>query len=248
MDDRYLSETQLLDYNHPSITQLVQEKQWERLDDYGKIGAVYDFVRNDIVFGYNESDDIPASKVLQDGYGQCNTKSTLLMALLRKVGIPCRFHGFTINKQLQKGAIAGLAYRFTPQNVIHSWVEVYYQGEWINLEGCILDEAYLGQLQKAFPCIEGSFRGYGVATINFKAPPIQWQGKDTYIQKEGITQDYGVFDAPDDFYARYGANLGGMKKFLYKHLVRRRINSNVSRIRSGERWKTQRTCKRLVSA
>jgi hypothetical protein len=235
MDDRYLSETPLLDYNHPSITQLVQEKQWERLDDFGKIGAVYDFVQNDIVFGYNESDDIPASRVLQDGYGQCNTKSTLLMALLRRVGIPCRFHGFTIDKRLQKGAITGLAYRFTPQNVIHSWVEVSYQGAWINLEGCILDEAYLGQLQDAFPGIEGSFCGYGVATTDFRDPPIRWQGKDTYIQEEGINRDYGMFDAPDDFYARHGANLGGIKGFLYKHLVRKGINSNVCRMRAGKR-------------
>lgn len=40
-------------------------------------------VRDDIVFGYNIDDEIPASKVLADGYGQCNTKGTLFMALLR---------------------------------------------------------------------------------------------------------------------------------------------------------------------
>lgn len=65
-------------------------------------GAIYDFVRNDIAFGYNSSDDIKASAVLADGYGQCNTKGTLLMALLRKAGIPCRLHGFTIHKNFRQ--------------------------------------------------------------------------------------------------------------------------------------------------
>jgi transglutaminase-like putative cysteine protease len=70
---------------------------------------VYDFVRNEIAFGYNAGDELPASAVLADGIGQCNTKATLLMALMRAVGIACRFHGFTIDKPLQKGAItAGL--------------------------------------------------------------------------------------------------------------------------------------------
>jgi transglutaminase-like putative cysteine protease len=131
--DQYLKETTLLDYTHPMIDKLVLVRQWAELTEHDRIGAVYDFVQNEIAFGYNESDDMPASKVLQDGYCQCNTKGTLLMALLRRVCIPCRFHGFTIDKQLQKGAITALAYKLAPQQIIHSWVEVSYQGEWVPL-------------------------------------------------------------------------------------------------------------------
>lgn len=65
------------------------------------------FVRDEVTFGYNASDDLPASRVLADHIGQCNTKGTLLMALLRAVGVACRFHRFTIDKALQKGAITG---------------------------------------------------------------------------------------------------------------------------------------------
>ena len=42
---------------------------------------------------------------MADGTGQCNTKSTLLMALLRAVGIPWRFHGFAISKPLWKASL-----------------------------------------------------------------------------------------------------------------------------------------------
>ena len=37
----------------------------------------YNYVRDDVLFGYNIDDGISASKVLADGYGQCNTKGTL---------------------------------------------------------------------------------------------------------------------------------------------------------------------------
>lgn len=229
--EKYLNETKLLDFGHPDVAKLVNNQKWKNLSEYEKIGSAYDFVQNDITFGYNETDEIPASAVLNDGYGQCNTKGTLLMALLRCVGIPCRFHGFTIDKKLQKGAITGLPYLLAPTSIIHSWVEVYYQGNWLNLEGFILDKEYLSKLQCHFPDIEGSFCGYGVATSNFKNPKIDWNGADTYIQKNGINNDFGVFDDPDSFYREHGSNLGGIKAVIYKYIVRKLINSNVSKIR-----------------
>lgn len=229
--DTYLRETPILNFNHPDIVALVEARNWNALSDYDKIGAIYDFVQNEILFGYNESDDLPATAVLQDGYGQCNTKGSLLMALLRSVGIPCRFHGFTIDKELQKGAITGIPYKLAPQNIIHSWVEVFYEGEWVNLEGFILDKPYLQNLQEKFSTTEGSFCGYGVATNNFKNPAVAWVGKDTYIQKEGINQDFGVFAEPDAFYEKYGANVSGLKAVFFKSIARKLMNANVARIR-----------------
>jgi hypothetical protein len=231
---RYLKETPLLDFSHPWLTELVKNRGWASLPEYERIGSIYAFVQNEIAFGYNEADDIPASAVLKDGYGQCNTKGTLLMALLRKCGVPCRFHAFTINKELQKGAVFGLAFDLTPPNIIHSWVEVWYENKWINLEGFIVDQPYLKSIQGRFPAVEGAFCGFAIATKNLKNPPIEWKGADTYIQKEGINYDYGVFDAPDEFYDEHGANLSGIKHFLFRHVVRKLINNNISRIRMGK--------------
>ena len=233
MMEKYFAETEMLDFSHPDLMTLVQGNKWNELPEYERIGAVYNFVQNDIVFGYNESDDIPASKVLKDGYGQCNTKGTLLMALLRSVGIPCRFHGFTIDKKLQKGAITGIAYGIAPRNIIHSWVEIFYQEKWINLEGFILDDQYLNELQTIFSEVTGPFCGFGVATADFQNPSVKWTGGDTYIQKEGINNDYGVFDSPDVFFEKSGGNLNGIKKVLYKYLVRKLMNANVNKIRGG---------------
>ena len=231
--NRYIRETPLLDYSTVSIQHLIESKQWKKLDTFKCIKAIYDYVRNDILFGYNRSDQLSASQVLQDGYGQCNTKGTLFMALLRAVSIPCRLHGFTIRKALQKGAMTGFVYRLAPENVVHSWVEVYFEDRWLSLEGFILDAAYLSRLQAKFSDCSGSFCGYGVATLDFQNPPIDWNGNDTYIQKEGINQDFGVFDAPDDFFAAHPQELSPMKKFAYENIGRQLMNSNVKRIREN---------------
>jgi hypothetical protein len=232
--DIYLNETPLLNFNHRSLIDVVKYRDWNALPEDDRIGQVYDFVQNEIAFGYNEADNIPASKVLSDGYGQCNTKGTLLMALLRACNIRCRFHAFTIDKALQKGAISGLAYILAPRSIIHSWVEVWFENKWINLEGFILDQTYLKSVQDKFSMVEGAFCGFGVATTNFRNPPISWNGSDTYIQKEGINHDYGIFVDPDMFYEKYGGNLSGIKRFLFTNVVRHWMNTNVSRIRSGQ--------------
>ena len=148
VEKRYLEATRMLDYNNGEIQRLIQEKGWRNLSEFECIKSIYNFVRDDILFGYNVDDNIPASKVLKDGYGQCNTKGTLFMALLRACNIPCRVHGFTIDKELQKGAMTGIVYNNAPQNVFHSWVEVFLEGTWYELEAFIIDKSYLDKLQR----------------------------------------------------------------------------------------------------
>ena len=114
-------------------------RKWMEFSEFERLKSIYNFVRDEILFGYNTDDSIPASKVLTDKYGQCNTKGTLFMALLRACGIPCRVHGFTIDKKLQKGAMTGIVYKNAPNHIFHSWVEVYSEGKWYELEGFILD-------------------------------------------------------------------------------------------------------------
>jgi hypothetical protein len=230
--ERWRKATPLLNFGHADIQALIARQGWMQLGEYDRIGAVYNFVRDDIAFGYNASDDLPASTVLADGIGQCNTKGTLLMALLRAVGVACRFHGFTIDKALQKGAITGVAYQLAPRDIIHSWVEIWSEGRWVRLEGFILDRKYLQALQRRFVDHQGPFCGYGAATPNLQCAPVDWMGKDTFIQKDGINRDFGLYDTPDDFYAQHGVNLSGFKRWLYVNIIRHGMNRNVGRIRA----------------
>ncbi len=125
--DNYLKETKLLNYNNNSMQRLILERGWKSLSEKNKILRIYNFVRDEIKFGFNVDDETPASDVIEDGYGQCNTKGILFMALLRAVGIPCRLHGFAISKGIQKGAITGIWYRMAPDELVHSWVEIHYK-------------------------------------------------------------------------------------------------------------------------
>jgi hypothetical protein len=232
--NQYLKETKLLNYSDKSIQDLIYNQGWKKLEDFEKIKQIYAYVKDNILFGYNASDCIRASKVLKAGYGQCNTKGILFMALLRGCDIPCRIHGFTIDKKLQKGAMTGIVYKFAPKNVFHSWVEIYFENKWYELEAFILDDKYLSKLQKKFNDCNGSFCGYGVAVENFKNPPIDFDRNNTYIQSKGINNDFGVYDSPDDLLKEHHQNMSIIKAFVYKHLGRHLMNNNVKRIRNSK--------------
>ena len=234
---KYLQQTAILDFDHPTIQALVTEKGWRKLTDPEKVKRVYDYVKDEVKFGYNAKDTLSASEILKDGFGQCNTKANLFMALLRAVGIPNRIHGFTIHKALQKGAITGIWYKFSPDNILHSWVEVYVLGKWFNLEGLILDRDYLSALQKKFSDCKKSFCGYGAYTDNFQKPQVEWNRNNTYIQDKGINQDFGVFDSPDEFYRMHQQQLNPFKKWIYEHYVRHLMNRNVEKIR--KEWRSK---------
>lgn len=228
-----LAPTDLLDHRSEPIRQLVTDRAWQQLEPIARIGAVYDYVRNEIGFGYNTDDDISASEVLADGYGQCNTKATLLMALLRAVDIPCRFHAATIHKRLQKGVVTGPIYRLAPEEILHSWVEVLIDDDWKRLEGVILDDPYLDGLRCQLGRPTGEFLGYAAGTDRIENPRIEWTGDHTEIQMAGVERDLGVYPDPDTYYQTAGTNLSGLKGLLYRRLIRHVMNRTVATIRSN---------------
>ncbi|MBP1043358.1 transglutaminase domain-containing protein [Vagococcus sp. BWB3-3] len=233
MKGNYLNETKLLNYNSPDIQALVTEKKWQKLADYQKIKEIYEFVQNDILFGYNASDKLTANRVLAEGVGQCNTKATLLMALLRAVGIPCRLHAFEVSKGFQRGATTGVISWLAPDFILHTWVEVYYQKHWYALEGVITDKKYLQSVQKLFSYERGAFNQYAIATKDLQNPPIDWNGNDTYIQKEAISRDFGLFDSPDDLLMTHQQKMSGLKNFFYTQVGCKIMTRTVNKVRNN---------------
>lgn len=227
----YLKATSLLDYQHPLIKTTISKFNWHHLNTRDQIKFIYNFVRNDILFGFN-IDEIPASEVLKEGIGQCNTKSILFMALLRAVGIPCRLHGFTIDKQLQAGIMNEEVLDMMPDEISHTWVEVYFEQQWFDMEGIILDEQYLRGLQIQFANTQKQFTGYAVATSDLHNPQIDWHGNNsTYIQKEGIMQDFGIYADPDSFFAKHPQNISAEKRSVFANLLRHNVNQQINMIR-----------------
>ena len=72
---RYLAE----DFSNPGIQALIEEQGWRGVSELDCVRGTYGHVRAEILFGYNVGDNIPASRVLADGFGS-DTKATLFMA------------------------------------------------------------------------------------------------------------------------------------------------------------------------
>ncbi|WP_282433839.1 transglutaminase-like domain-containing protein [Desulfosporosinus sp. I2] len=208
------------------------ERKWAEKDEFEIIKQIYNYVKNEIVFGYNSKDEFKASEILAQGYGQCNTKSTLLMTLLRGVGIPTRIHGFLIDKTMQKGALVGLTYLIAPAKVSHTWVEVYYNGNWIALEGVIPDESYYNAVKDKLQKRDGGYYGYAIAVKDIRADNFCFVGKDTYSQSLAITDDVGIFDSPELFFEKYNNTPSPLKNFLFGKILSKRLNKRLQKIRN----------------
>lgn len=227
---KYLEPTAMLNFQDEALQQLVKQRGWSDLAYEDRIKEIYDFVRNEIKFGYNRTDDIPASEVLRDGYGQCNTKSTLLMALLRAVGIPCRIHGFLIDKKMQKGALTGITYLLAPSKIVHAWTEVQLQDDWIVLEGVIIDDSYLKQVKSRLCSFNEGFIGYGISVKDKNNINLCWTGESVYVQSFSITDDLGIFDNPDHLFKKYNNTDSKLKEILFNK-KRKKINKRLDMLR-----------------
>ncbi|MGE7112488.1 transglutaminase-like domain-containing protein [Lysinibacillus sp. NPDC047702] len=227
---KYLEPTAMLNFQDEALQQLVKQRGWSDLAYEDRIKEIYDFVRNEIKFGYNRTDDIPASEVLRDGYGQCNTKSTLLMAFLRAVGIPCRIHGFLIDKKMQKGALTGITYLLAPSKIVHAWTEVQLHDDWIVLEGVIIDDSYLKQVKNRLCSFNEGFIGYGISVKDKDNINLCWTGESVYVQSFSITDDLGIFDNPDDLFKKYNNTDSKLKEMLFNK-KRKKINKKLDMLR-----------------
>lgn len=231
----YLEASNLLDYTHPDITDLIANKGWHFIKDQTDvINEVYSFVRDEIEYGYAESYALRASEVLAQGYGNCFGKTILLMALLRAVWVPCRFHAMTISKVIFRGLLRGLSYKIVKKEQYHACAEILFNGKWLNLEGHIIDKAYLLQLQQNFPDYMGSFFGFGIAVLNFKNPENRWGGNHTYVQHKAIEHDIGAFDIPDEFFFKFPDAETYTQSFRYKTIIRGRLNKSIMAMRMGK--------------
>ena len=67
MKDKYLRETRMVDFSNPAIQKLIQNMKWKEMGEFERIKAIYNYVRDDILFGYNIDDGISACKLRSNG-------------------------------------------------------------------------------------------------------------------------------------------------------------------------------------
>lgn len=196
---------------------------------------IYNFVRDEIKFGYNRRDDITASEVLRDGYGQCNTKSVLLVTLLRAASIPARFHLAQVNKAVQWGVMPPLAYHFAPNNITHTWAEIHLDGHWFVLEGVIMDKPYFLAARQLL-LESGRPLGYAIGLpsevlVNCTdGHCIDWSGTgDVTSQMTAVVADLGLATDPEEFYHQH--RVTGLRGVLFERHISQEMTRRAECIR-----------------
>lgn len=155
--------TLLADYTHPDIQDLCVRLTHSKATPREKLQRIFHYVRDDIQFGFPlDGDFVKASETVRLGYGQCNTKATLFLALCKAADIPARIHFSLISKDIQKGFFTGLAYWLMPNEISHSWIEVEIDGRWRRIDTFINDKELFDAAKSKIKRLGWSV-GYSVA-------------------------------------------------------------------------------------
>ncbi len=222
----------LADHDHPLVKDTAKRLTQAETTLRGKLEQLFHYVRDDIRFAFPENGDfVRASDTIQLGYGQCNTKATLLLALCKAVGIPARIHFSLITKDIQRGFFTGIAYWLMPREISHSWIEVKINETWRRIDTFINDlllfTAAKTQLKR-----RGWSVGYSVALKDGEASAELDLDHEAFQQMAAVIDDHGTWDDPSAYYesAKYKNRPDGIRMWFYRHMIDG-INRRVERLR-----------------
>lgn len=168
------------------------------------IKNLYGFVCK-LPLGYSRNDDVPASEVLADGYGQCNTKVTLLCALARGAGIPTRIHAYELHREVQQKRVPVWLVRFMPKTTVFVWPEFYVQGKWIKLQKLVATKP-----KQWDSC---PFDG-----ARYQLEPVS---------REWIARDLGLWSTPDELFRKHKPTVHGWRTIGWRIIGRAIMNRRV---------------------
>ncbi len=202
-----LRATKLLNYKHSS---LVAMRSTALKGVHGttktKLRALYEAVTK-LPLGYSRNDNIPASEVLHDGYGQCNTKAILLLALARGAGIPSRVHAYSLTKELQRERHAAWLVFFMPRATLFFWPEFFIDKKWRPLEEIVYEKKK-----------EWNSCPFDGARYVLEPVPVNF-----------VEEDHDVWDSPDAYFEKHKPTLSGWRKLGFALLGRRLMNARLKK-------------------
>ena len=194
----WLSTSALLDLNDPklriqaiSLTQLADT-------DTQKVVAIHRFIKA-IPFGRAASFDyVSAGDVLRSRQGDCHTKGTLFVALMRCVGLPARLRFVTMPSTFLRGIIS-----LPNANMVHAIGEVYLGERWVQMDTYVADKML--EVKAAQLLVQqGLVARYGIHLDGAR----EWDALHDAYGQSALSdpsslplQDWGVAHDPEQFYA-----------------------------------------------
>lgn len=148
---KFLAETDYIDYNAQIIKEKVAELFADEMQDVKKAELAYLFVRDNIAHSFDCNATVITSKasdVLKYKTGICHAKANLLAALLRSQNIPV---GFCFER-LTLSEDDSIGY------CVHGYNAVYVSGRWIKLDARGNKEGVNAEFSIDQPCLAYSPR------------------------------------------------------------------------------------------
>lgn len=130
--EQYLKDTEFLNFNHPAFSDFISGLDLN-VPEKEKALKLYFLVRDSFLYDPYHLDitneGLIASNTLLKKRAWCVEKSSVLAALMRKVGIPSRLgYAIVVN---HIGVERLIHYLKREEIVFHGFVEVYVDGKWV---------------------------------------------------------------------------------------------------------------------
>jgi hypothetical protein len=154
--ERWLCNTALLQHDHPRIRLLALRLTQLKGGAVEEALACYQHVRGLRFACAPDAPNTTAVEVVTAQAGDAYTKSTLLIALLRSLGIPARARLVTLQPEFLWGLV-----HTGGRPIEHVFTEIMIEGRWMGVDSYVVDLA-LGSRARALLRRHGRMRGYGV--------------------------------------------------------------------------------------
>ena len=195
----WLCSTPLLDLEDPKLRIRVLRVTQLATSAVEKAVCLHDYIKS-LPFGcVPESQNVRSGLVLRSGLGDCHTKGTLFVSMLRLVGIPARLRFVNLSSRFLEGIIS-----LPGDQIIHAITEAYLNGRWIQVDTYVTDETLEGHALSRLKA-SGSTLGFGIHT----GAQRYWSGASaahaqyTLSDPQSLpTSDLGVAHDPEQFYQR----------------------------------------------
>lgn len=228
-----MNQVNYADYDSSVVVNKARELTKHATTIEERLEKLFYYVRDDIAFGFHpETDYLTATEIIHRRVGQCNNKSTLLLALCRAIDIPAKIHFSLIKKEIQQGLFRGMIFRLMPKYISHSWVDVEVNGRLVRLDSYINDAPFYYSAKEQL-AKEQLDTGYSVACSSGESSIDFNIHEEKFVQMDAVTDDHGAYDEPADYYKTklYNNNVNPLKMLIYR-LNLPSINHRVELLRA----------------
>lgn len=227
----WLGSTPLMDLDDPALRVRVQALTQLKPAGRARVLAVHGFVKRLPLRIRAKRRLRTATEVLRAGSGDAAEKATLLVAMLRLLGIPARLRYVSLRAPIVAGL--GVALLRPARPIVEMWIG----DRWVGTDTYIFDPPYMAAARQRLKDRELEV-GYG---IHVQGATV-WDGREeAYVsgrppgEDPMVAQDLGVHHDPGEFLAAR-ARTGGARwrwRLLQWNFVANRLQRRIERVRQA---------------